>query len=173
MATMQAPPREQEAFQLPRYSLDAGFPWFDLRISVSEPGECNNLRTQGNTALSIAQDELELLQQIFDLRAPDPIRVLIDHKPILRSLLFEAYEQVQQVFGCHVKALAIKHYVDLKGENESLTVVIQTDLGSHEAMQLLSRLDDEWYLHLEDEVRAYVTFIARSARHELRVERLP
>lgn len=85
------------------------------------------------------------LEEVFVLREPELIRRFLRKHAFLVGLLKQARVKLQRYFGAAAPlVLRLAQYPE---ENASeLLLLIQTSLSASEALPLLDRFDEEWWL---------------------------
>jgi hypothetical protein len=94
----------------------------------------------------VPTDEFRRLTHVY--RVSDPFRVqgFIQRNSIPASLLFDAYEQASAIFGSAGRSYSLEVTQDPEEGNEVLFAVIGTALEPARALELLDRLDEQWFL---------------------------
>jgi len=70
----------------------------------------------------------------------------------LVKILKEAHKNIETIFGASVN-LCLKLCADPEEDFEELFVVIKSTHNSEEALHLLSKLDESWFLKVVDSTR--------------------
>jgi hypothetical protein len=91
-------------------------------------------------------DALDRLTARYAFRRPEEVVAYLRRYPHLVPVLFEAAEVIPRYFGADAP-LALEVFVDPEDELEcrELFAIVQTALGSAEALDRLDRLDEDWW----------------------------
>ena len=88
----------------------------------------------------------EKLAASYQIENPPEVEAFLKEYSFLIPLLREVAPQARLIFGTDVRlTLQVVHDPEVAGESE-LTVYIHTNLPVDEAMDKLSKLDEEWFL---------------------------
>lgn len=108
----------------------------DPLMSVSQHGQWNDLRHSVFTRL----------ESIYVFRRVALVKSFLEKNVFLAPLLLEVNSKIKQYFGMS-STIALELSVDPEnGRHQELWARVQTELEPAEAMPLLSRFDDEWWL---------------------------
>ncbi|HED03519.1 MAG TPA: hypothetical protein ENI60_01985 [Candidatus Fraserbacteria bacterium] len=131
-------------------STDASATIFLTPAQTRTPWETTNLQSFFDLLLEgLGEDlntPLEQLATSYQIENPPEVEAFLKDYSFLIPLLREAAPQVRLIFGTDVRlTLQVVHDPEVAGESE-LTIYICTNLPVDEAMDKLSRLDEEWFL---------------------------
>lgn len=108
----------------------------DPLMSVSQHGQWNALRHSVFTRL----------ESIYVFRGVALVKSFLEKNVFLAPLLLEVNSKLRQYFGMS-STIALELSVDPEnGRHQELWARVQTELEPAEAMPLLTRFDDEWWL---------------------------
>ncbi|MCL0073755.1 hypothetical protein M1O50_02560 [Dehalococcoidia bacterium] len=89
------------------------------------------------------------------------IQFIKDHS-VLLNILFEAPGHIFSIFGRDV-LLYLELHRDPTEDFECLFITIRTSLSSEESLNLLDRLDEEWWLDVDDDISNILEIMVRPA----------
>jgi len=109
------------------------------------------------------EEKMELLGNFYILKNRIEVnRFLGKHKELF-GVLFETYMQIKNIFGENIVELSLKLENDPEEDYEGLFVTINTNLSPEEALDLLERFDDEWFLdRVSGEISSIFTVTVRA-----------
>lgn len=108
----------------------------DALIRVSQGAQWDSLRT----------DILSRLESIYVFRDEAKVRLFLEKNAFLAPLLLQANSKIRDYFGASLP-IALDVSVDPEnGEYQELWGRIQTHLAPADALPVLTRFDDEWWL---------------------------
>ena len=91
-------------------------------------------------------EETALLKRIYHFTNPaEAERFLLAHGELI-PYLFEIDKQIKRVFGESIVDVCLEHASDPEEDYEGLFVIVKTHLSPEEALDLLDKFDDEWFL---------------------------
>lgn len=94
----------------------------------------------------IQEGRIQDLSVSAAFRQPDRVRHFLKNHPVLVDLLPEAFEKARQIFGIETP-IELEVISDPEGIGpETLFAYIVTSLPTDDALSLMDRLDDQWYL---------------------------
>ena len=99
-------------------------------------------------------DSFASLHQLYKIDTIDLTTSFIRKYPHLIGVLLEAHEQIKRVFHKHVEEVRLQYVRDPEENFEGLSVDIRTNLSPELSLDLLDRFDEEWWLDVNNEVRA-------------------
>ena len=106
-----------------------------------------------NTAISISQTDIELLEQLYTFREQIEVLEFLDKHPFLIPVLLEAPEKIRQYFPdsqLFPEVVPDVEIIDLV----LLILSIRINLDPNDAVDRLNQLDWNWGLHNSSEVRS-------------------
>ena len=136
-------------FGLPMPSTDTSATIFLTPTQTRTPWETTNLQSFFDLILEELWKYPNIFEQLaasYQIENPPEAEAFLKEYSSLIPLLREAVPQVRLIFGTDVRlTLQVVHDPEVADESE-LTVYIHTNLPVEEAMDKLSRLDEEWFL---------------------------
>ena len=69
----------------------------------------------------------------------------------LWAFLLEAHREIRRVFGNDI-VLELELHHDPEEDFEGLFITIRTNLSPEDSLNLLDRLDEEWWLYVDDDI---------------------
>ena len=106
-----------------------------------------------NTAISISQPDIELLEQLYTFREQIEVLEFLDKYPFLIPVLLEAPEKIRQYFPDSQLFLEVVPDVEII-DLVLLILSIRINLDPNDAVDRLNQLDWNWGLHNSSEVRS-------------------
>jgi len=108
------------------------------------------------------QKDFYSLERLYTIENPFEVKSFLAAHPNLKDYLFETREQIERFFGDSALEICLKHDSDPEEDYEGLFVIIKTHLSSEEALDLLDKFDDEWFLdYVPPEVSSIFTVKVR------------
>jgi len=89
----------------------------------------------------------------------EAIQFIKDH-PFLFSVLIEAPRHIFSIFGNNIR-LYLELHRDPEEDFEGLFIIIKTKRSPKESLNLLDRLDEEWWLNVDDNVSNMLEIMVR------------
>ena len=108
-----------------------------------------------NTAISISQTDIELLEQLYTFREQTEILEFLDKYPFLIPVLLEAPEKIRQYFPDSQLFLEVVPDVEII-DLVLLILSIRINLNPDDAVNQLNQMDMNWWVHTPYEVRKNV-----------------
>jgi len=107
-------------------------------------------------------EEMALLKRIYHFTNPaEAERFLLEHDELIPYLL-EADKHIKRVFGENIVDVCLEHASDPEEDYEGLFVIVKTNLSPEESLDLLDKLDDDWFLdYVPPEVMSILTVDVR------------
>jgi len=81
-------------------------------------------------------------------------------KHYLLGILLEAVREIRRVFGKEISLWLELHH-DPEEDFEGLFIIIKTKRSPEESLNLLDRLDEEWWLNVDDNVSNMLEIMVR------------
>ena len=106
-----------------------------------------------NTAITISQTDIELLEQLYTFREQIEVLEFLDKHPFLIPVLLEAPEKIRQYFPDSQLFLEVVPDVEII-DLVLLILSIRINLDPNDAVDRLNQLDWNWGLHNSFEVRS-------------------
>jgi hypothetical protein len=104
------------------------------------------------------QKDFYSLERLYTIENPFEVKSFLAAHPNLKDYLFETHEQIERFFGNSALEICLKHDSDPEEDYEGLFVIVETHLSPEEALDLLDKFDDEWFLdHVPPEVSSILT----------------
>ncbi len=93
---------------------------------------------------------IKSFERLYAFRRPEEVRQFLEAYPFLVALLRETRDKIGDYFGPQT-AVTLEVVTDPEAiDDRELFAFIQTSLPSHEALDKLERLDQEWWLDAAD-----------------------
>ena len=102
------------------------------------------------------------IEQVYSLRNAQTIGRFLQQHPHLIDFLLESYPYIEKYFGTQTKVF-LDIFLDPELAEEQLLASIETSLSVDEALTLLNKLDDEWFLPRLDSVDNLFNFHLEAA----------
>ena len=102
------------------------------------------------------------IKQIYTLRNAQSVEQFLKQHPHLIDFLLESYPYIEKYFGKQTKVF-LDIFLDPELAEEQLLASIETSLSVDEALTLLNKLDDEWFLPQLDSVDNLFNFHLEAA----------
>lgn len=122
--------------------------WPRLPIALAEAEERTLFGQEIGASIIRALDfQIQLLDQLYILREPAEVIRFIKEHPFLAPLLLEAHSQIAKFFGPYPHV-----YLEIVADPEAaagasqLVAFVSTPLSPDEALDILARLDESWWL---------------------------
>ncbi|MBT9159486.1 MAG: hypothetical protein AAGB97_01715 [Dehalococcoidia bacterium] len=105
-------------------------------------------------------DNVSSLFQLYSFINPEAeiISFIIEHE--LLAVLLEAFWQIRRVFGNDI-VLELELHHDHEEDFEGLFIIIKTNLSPEDSLNLLDRLDEEWWLYVDDDISNILEIMVR------------
>lgn len=78
----------------------------------------------------------------------------------LLALLLQAQWEIRRVFGNDI-ALELELHHDPEEDFAALFITIKTNLSPEDSLNLLDRLDEEWWLYIDDDISNMLEIMVR------------
>jgi len=98
---------------------------------------------------------------------------VLDHKSAIASflnahtdfdgVLIKTHAQISNIFDDSIVEIALSLNKDPEEDYEGLSITVKTTLETEQALALLDKFDEEWWLDLDSEIRNTVTVMVRGA----------
>jgi tetratricopeptide (TPR) repeat protein len=100
------------------------------------------------------------LHQLYSFINPESeiINFIIEHN--LWAFLLEAPRKIRHVFGNDI-ALELELHHDPEEDFEGLFITIKTNLSPEDSLNLLDKLDEEWWLYVNDDISNILEIMVR------------
>lgn len=110
------------------------------------------------------KDEFAILSQFYTFSNEhskvEIIRFIKDNYFIL-EVLIKAPKHITSIFGSNVNLYLELHH-DSEENSMSLFITIKTNLSPENALNLLDKLDEEWWLYVEDNISNILEIMVKS-----------
>jgi len=105
-------------------------------------------------------DYVSSLFQLYSFINPEQeiISFILEHE--LLAVLLEASWEIRRVFGNDI-VLDLELHHDSEEDFEGLFIIIKTNLSSEDSLNLLHKLDEEWWLHADDDISNILEIMVR------------
>lgn len=104
------------------------------------------------SAILQAIGDIDLLKEVYLFQQTKEIKTYLWNNRFLLDILFEAYEQIINVFGKGIE-LNLELHRDYEEDFEELFIVIKSSLEPNVMLALMDKLDDEWFLGAMDSTK--------------------
>jgi hypothetical protein len=99
------------------------------------------------------QNDADLLSSLYAFTDDGEIRKFLQKHNQLSQYLVEAHQQITRIFRENAVKVCLEYANDPEENFEGLFAVVKTDLSPERSLDLLDRLDDEWFLdHVHNEI---------------------
>lgn len=116
-----------------------------------------------DTSTNMPLISIDLLEDKYVLEHKSAITIFLNEHTNLDSALIETHAQIKRIFGKHIVEIILSLNKDAEEDYTGLSITVKTSLKTEEALTLLDKFDEEWWLDLEAEIRNTVTVMVRSA----------
>lgn len=120
-------------------------------ITVSPAVKLQRNIAETSAILQVIED-IKLLRDIYCFQKAKEIETYLWNNQFLLNILFEAYEQVINIFGKNIE-FHLELHRDYEEDFEELFIVIKSSLEPNVMLALMDKLDDEWFLGAMDDTR--------------------
>jgi len=107
-------------------------------------------------------DDMASLYQYYKFSGKEEEIVLFVLRHNLVSILVEATREIKSVFKKNLSFLELKLQQDPEENFKGLFIIIHTDLPSRHAVEVLDKLDEKWWLYMDDEVSNVLEITVRA-----------
>jgi len=142
-----------EVNQLLGYSLEISIPTEQAPGGIEEI----NGEFEQETSLFCVSRRLE---EFYIFEDTKEIAVFVGAHIFLKDILLEAPKWIESIFGKSVE-MHLELHRDPEENFEGLFIVIKTNLSPEDSLNLLDRLDEEWWLHVDDDVSNILEIMVR------------
>ncbi|MCI0692344.1 hypothetical protein L0337_10125 [candidate division KSB1 bacterium] len=99
------------------------------------------------------QNDADFLSSLYAFNNDGEIRKFLQRHDQLSQHLVEAHQQIKKIFRENAVQVSLEYAHDSEENFEGLFAIVKTDLSPERALDLLDRLDDEWFLeHVSPEI---------------------
>jgi hypothetical protein len=99
------------------------------------------------------QNDADFLSSLYAFNNDSEIRKFLQRHDQLNQHLVEAHQQIKKIFRENAVQVCLEYANDPEEDFEGLFAIVKTDLSPERALDLLDRLDDEWFLeHVSPEI---------------------
>ena len=139
-----------------------------MATSTSVKGTCNylmkrlpsvavsELKLKRNMAETSAilrfSGDINLLSDAYIFKQPKEIESYLWNNQFLLDILFEAYEQIIDIFSKNVE-LHLELHRDYEEDFEELFIVIKSSFSTAVAREMMDKLDETWFLDVLDKTQ--------------------
>lgn len=128
------------------------------QASVRRQCKFADLKTYKESEETIRDARIHEVTTLATCRHPDQIRRFLKNHPVLLELLPEAFSHAWRVFGSETP-LELEVVTDPEGaESKVLFAYMITSLAPAEALDLMDKLDYQWYLSQPSEILEIFSF---------------
>lgn len=136
-------------------------PWCSFEISilteqVSEVMEIDKEIGQETSLFSV----LRKLEKFYIFKNTEEIVAFIGTHVFLLDILFRIPKWIESLFGNSVK-IHLELHKDPEENFEGLFIIIKTNLSPEESLNLLDRLDEEWWLDVDNDISNILEIMVR------------
>jgi len=112
--------------------------------------ELKEVQTMGKSEKYTQTVQLQKILDLYSLSLNDVVNIIrfLDRKPRLLPILIDARGQIKRIFGDVPVRLKVE--VDPEEGWETLSGIIKVQLPVDQALLLLNRLENEWFVKIED-----------------------
>lgn len=96
--------------------------------------------------------DINLLSDAYIFKQPKEIESYLWNNQFLLDILFEAYEQIINIFGKNVE-LHLELHRDYEEDFEELFIVIKSSFSTAVARKMMDKLDEIWFLDILGKTR--------------------
>lgn len=93
---------------------------------------------------------MEHLQEMYNIAHTDSVFSFLEDYPHLEPILSDAYEHLVKHFGNSITAIELTFEVDENTDEEYLLVLVKSTIPPKDALKLMDRFDDDWWLDVEE-----------------------
>ncbi len=104
---------------------------------------------------------INLLKEVYFFKQTKEIETYLWNNRFLPDILFDAYEQIINIFGKNVE-LHLELHRDYEEEFEELFIVIKSMLKPTHMLDLLDKLDEEWFLDISNTTKGKLNITVES-----------
>jgi hypothetical protein len=94
---------------------------------------------------------MEKLLELYAIAHPDSVASFLEDFPHLEPILTDAHEHLMKHFGMSVEALELSFEADEEADEEYLFVLVRSSLEPREALKIMDKFDDDWWLDVEED----------------------
>lgn len=99
------------------------------------------------------QKDADFLSSLYAFNNDDEIRKFLQKHNELSSYLVEAHRQIKKIFQENALQVCLEYAHDHEEDFDGLFAIVKTDVSPERSLDLLDRLDDEWFLdHVSPEI---------------------
>lgn len=106
------------------------------------------------------EKNMRLLQGFYLLREPDILVNFLREHSYLVEILLEGFFKIGDVFG-PTPSLELELHIDPEENYEEVFALIRTYQAPEEALRLLNKLDEEWFLNVIGRTKGKLNFALR------------
>jgi len=106
-------------------------------------------------------NDINLLESLYIFKNPEEIKKFLLVYDYLIDYLFEAYHQIRGIFEENLIEICLEYDRDSEEDFEGLFVTIKTNLSPEPSLNLLEKLDEEWWLKVDFKIRSVITIMVR------------
>jgi len=106
-------------------------------------------------------DDIASLYQYYKFFGNEMEIIQFIRKYNLVNILLDVVREIKRVFKNNVSFLELKLQHDPEENFSGIFIIIHTNLSPKEAVDLLDKLDEEWWLFIDDEISNIVEIIVR------------
>jgi hypothetical protein len=103
-------------------------------------------------------DDIKRLESLYIFKNPEEIKRFLLAHDYLIDYLFEGYDQIRRIFGENTEVYS-EHYKDTEENFEGLFLTIKTNLSPDQSLNLLEKIDEEWWLKVDFKIRSVITIM--------------
>lgn len=127
-----------------------------LSYTIYSPNLVERLKKiNGETSITVQEEiKLKLLEELYIFNNENQIKTFLKKNTSLIDTLLFAENEIRKIFGENITSLELELHEDPEESFKKLFLVIKTINVSPEGiLTLLEKLDNQWYLNLDYEIR--------------------
>jgi len=124
--------------------------------TIYSPNLVERLKEINEETSIIAQEEikLKLLEELYMFNNENQIKTFLKRNTSLIDTLLFAENEIRKIFEKNITSLELELHEDPEESFEKLFLIIKTiNVSPEEILSLIEKLDDQWYLNLDYEIR--------------------
>ena len=129
------------------------------KLSESLSSEINRILISERETQKLEADIKEMENYYTFINHKDVITFLEANRSIVK-ILKDANGEIKRVFGKDIH-LYLELHRDPEEDFEGLFIVMKTNLSPEDSLNLLDRLDEEWWLHVDDNISNILEIMVR------------
>lgn len=118
-------------------------------------------RKYKNPPIKEVLKDINELEVLYTFLQPKEIRSMLRANEDLISILFDAYKQITIIFRENIIDLCLEYNRDHEEDFDCLALLIKTCLNPDLSLDLLNKLDEEWWLDVDEAIRCSLIIMVR------------